>query len=342
MKLKKCLLAFLIGFSLLFSGLLISCGDTPDSNEDLNNTEQTDPDEESKKDDDKKDDETSENDKKSDTEEKSDDKKTDNDKKTDEQKSEDEEPEPEAPVEFTVTFNLDGGTGVSNKTVKSGEKVAKPTTDPTKENYDFDGWYSDSAKTKTFDFNTAITAATTIYAKWKLKAGLCIVTFNSNGGSEVDTAYPQSGTKVTKPANPTKENYRFAGWYSDAGLTTEFNFNSSVTQTITLYAKWIAQGTAAIELSQETAEGLTKSETGYTFTAPSGYADYVWTIKGSAIGEGNLSPDNEEKNICTISSSYWGSKLVTGAEYTIEVKAYNVSGELQKIYHCLLVLEEDM
>ena len=39
MKLKKCLIAFLIGFSLLFSGALISCGDTPASNENEQNNE---------------------------------------------------------------------------------------------------------------------------------------------------------------------------------------------------------------------------------------------------------------------------------------------------------------
>ena len=337
MKLKKCLLTFLIGFSLLFSGLLISCGDTPDSNEDLNNTEQTNPDEESKKDDDKK-----TEDKKSDDDSTSDDTRKDDSKKTDEQKPDEKSDEETKPAEYTVTFSVDGGSSVESQKVKSGEKATKPAKDPTKDYYDFDGWYSDSAKTKTFDFNTAITAATTIYAKWKLKAGLCIVTFNSNGGSEVDTAYPQSGTKVTKPANPTKENYRFDGWYSDSALTTAFDFNTTVSQTITLYAKWIAQGTASIGLTQESAEGITKSATGYTFTAPAGYVNYEWKIKGSAIGEGNLTPDNESKTVCTISSSYWGSKLAKGAEYTIEVKAYNASNELCKIYHYPLVIEEDL
>lgn len=64
------------------------------------------------------------------------------------------------------------------------------------------------------------------------------VTFNSNGGSNVASQMIKSGSLVSKPITPTKEGYTFAGWYSDAALTKEYNFNSTVTKNITLYAKW--------------------------------------------------------------------------------------------------------
>ncbi len=51
-----------------------------------------------------------------------------------------------------------------------------------------------------------------------------------------------NGDKFTdhaeKPANPTKDGYTFGGWYTDAGCTTEYDFNAPVTADITLYAKW--------------------------------------------------------------------------------------------------------
>ena len=63
MKLQKCLITFLIGFSLLFSGVLISCGDTPGANENGEKSELSEVNDEDKKTDNEK-----ENDKESDKE----------------------------------------------------------------------------------------------------------------------------------------------------------------------------------------------------------------------------------------------------------------------------------
>lgn len=65
----------------------------------------------------------------------------------------------------TVTFETNDGSKVEALEVEDGAKATKPT-DPTKEGYTFDGWYSDKELTKAFDFATAITADTTVYAKW--------------------------------------------------------------------------------------------------------------------------------------------------------------------------------
>ena len=67
------------------------------------------------------------------------------------------------------------------------------------------------------------------------------VAFNSNGGSTVPGQSVVAGGTATKPADPTLPGYNFAGWYSDAGLTTIFNFATPITGTITLYARWVPQ-----------------------------------------------------------------------------------------------------
>ncbi|WP_243394316.1 Ig-like domain-containing protein [Bifidobacterium parmae] len=64
------------------------------------------------------------------------------------------------------------------------------------------------------------------------------VTFDSNGGSAVATQTVDSGSVATSPTAPTRSGYTFGGWYSDAKLTTKYDFNSGVTGNITLYAKW--------------------------------------------------------------------------------------------------------
>ena len=67
---------------------------------------------------------------------------------------------------YTVTFDVDGGTGIVPQEVESGDKATQPLP-PTKTGYTFDGWYSDSGLTTPWDFeNDTITADTTIYAKW--------------------------------------------------------------------------------------------------------------------------------------------------------------------------------
>lgn len=64
------------------------------------------------------------------------------------------------------------------------------------------------------------------------------VKFDSKGGSSVDSQTPASGSTVTKPADPTREGYTFAGWYTDAACTKAYDFSAAVTADMTLYAKW--------------------------------------------------------------------------------------------------------
>ena len=75
------------------------------------------------------------------------------------------------PTYPTVTFDFDNGTDAKNKQVENGEKVTKPETDPTKEDYIFAGWYtkdeSDKWADKPFDFSTPITDNMTLYARWE-------------------------------------------------------------------------------------------------------------------------------------------------------------------------------
>lgn len=65
------------------------------------------------------------------------------------------------------------------------------------------------------------------------------VTFNSNGGSDVPGQI-RANAAATKPADPTRSGYVFAGWYTDEACTAAYDFTQPVTDNITLYAKWEA------------------------------------------------------------------------------------------------------
>ena len=70
---------------------------------------------------------------------------------------------------YTVTFDSDGGSSVSDQTVDAGDVATVPTP-PTKASYTFKGWYSDVALTTPYDFTTPVNADITIHAKWEANA----------------------------------------------------------------------------------------------------------------------------------------------------------------------------
>ncbi|MCD7907792.1 MAG: BspA family leucine-rich repeat surface protein, partial [Clostridium sp.] len=83
-----------------------------------------------------------------------------------------------------------------------------------------------------------IRANTTVSVKFR--ASSVTVKFNSNGGSPVGDFTGDVDGKVTKPADPTRSGYNFAGWYKDAALKQEWDFeNSTLDGDTTLYAKWV-------------------------------------------------------------------------------------------------------
>ncbi|MCR5617552.1 MAG: DUF4214 domain-containing protein, partial [Clostridiales bacterium] len=83
------------------------------------------------------------------------------------------------------------------------------------------------------------------YAETKGKSYKCWVTvqYETNGGTAVASQQLWVGEPATKPADPTKTGYSFGGWYKDSACTKAYDFNSAVTDYITLYAKWTAKPT---------------------------------------------------------------------------------------------------
>lgn len=73
---------------------------------------------------------------------------------------------------------------------------------------------------------------------FKLNAGVK-VSFSAGEDSKVDFQTTAANGSITKPADPTREGYTFAGWYTDEACTEEYKFDAAVTADMTLYAKWI-------------------------------------------------------------------------------------------------------
>lgn len=131
---------------------------------------------------------------------------------------------------FEVIFDSNGGTVIESQNVEEYTTVKKPIT-PIKEGYVFVEWQLDGYK---YDFNLPVTKEITLKAKWKELATYTI-TFDSDGGSKINTQNVLEGSKVKKPNDPIKDGLIFNGWYLKGSL---YDFNTLVTGNFTLKAKW--------------------------------------------------------------------------------------------------------
>ena len=148
--------------------------------------------------------------------------------------------------QFTVTFDSNGGTKINSQKIDEGGIAKKPNdplklSDDEKIKYVLKGWYTEGSETA-FDFeNTVIAADTTLKAEWETKVVKVSVTYDSVGGTAVETVLVDINGKAVKPADPQKtvdgKNYKFEGWYLE-GSETAFDFDTTLTEDITLIAKW--------------------------------------------------------------------------------------------------------
>ena len=135
----------------------------------------------------------------------------------------------------TVTFNSDGGTKVDPKPVAYGSKVEEPTG-VTKEGYTLDGWYNGNVK---WNFDNPVTGDMTLTAKWTLMQFK--VTFDSNGGQDVDEQTVDYGKKAQEPTGITRFARTLVGWYivdEDGEVGDEYDFDAPVKSDVTLQAQW--------------------------------------------------------------------------------------------------------
>lgn len=180
-------------------------------------------------------------------------------------------------VTYVITFNTDGGNSISNQIIDKDGMITKPQ-DPVKEGYKFLGWYSNNAlydftrpvtsnfelvakwekeestttstttkkndtssttsTTTTKKNDSTSTTTTTTTKKTTTETKKYTVKFDSKGGSSVSSKEVTSGSKVSKPSDPTRTGYKFSGWTLDG---KSYDFNSKVTKDITLVATWTAK-----------------------------------------------------------------------------------------------------
>ena len=108
---------------------------------------------------------------------------------------------------------------------------------PAKTGYTFVKYTYENAD---FDDDAVYNYAHNITIKEEWKENPQYVTFIYNNGSADAQVKVLNGLTASKPANPSKTGYTFAGWYTSAACTTAYDFNTPVTGNIDVYAGWTA------------------------------------------------------------------------------------------------------
>ena len=136
---------------------------------------------------------------------------------------------------ITVTFDTKGGSKIESITIGKDTELTLPK-EPTRDGYVFKGWVD---KNETPIYNKVLLAEdTTLYAVWEKDAtsNKITITFDTKGGSKIESITISKDTELTLPKEPTRDGYVFKGWV-DKNETPIYD-KVLLAEDTTLYAVW--------------------------------------------------------------------------------------------------------
>ena len=143
---------------------------------------------------------------------------------------------------FKVIYDYNYENSKNDSTIFTEGDDGLTLPEPTRYGYNFKGWFTNKEGTgEKIESPYIPTDNVTLYAKWEEKTKYTI-TFMMNDGT--DTVYEklnviENEVSVSPTESPTRNGFRFTGWYTDSNTNTEYNFDLKINQNITLYAGWV-------------------------------------------------------------------------------------------------------
>ena len=182
---------------------------------------------------------------------------------------------------YKITFDSQGGSDVEAKTASVEDSVTDLPT-PERKGYTFDGWY-DAAEGGNQVTEVKSDKDITLYAHWKQNT--YTITFDSQGGSDVEAKTVSAEDTVTDLPTPERKGYTFDGWYDaaeDGNKVTEVKTDKDVT----LYAHWTEKKVEKLELNKHEVTVKSGDDLGlkYTYSPDDATnAEFAWTSSDSDV-----------------------------------------------------------
>ena len=137
---------------------------------------------------------------------------------------------------LTVTFHYPDGK-TEAVTLELYGKLTQPEFEAEDENGKYGiKWYTDEVRTILYDFNTAVSSDLNLYgAYYYYKDKITVTLYYPDGKTEIVTLDPN--TALTKPEfEATDANGKYGIlWYADEAKTILYNFNTAITEDISIY-----------------------------------------------------------------------------------------------------------
>ena len=166
--------------------------------------------------------------------------------------------------QYTITFDTNGGSEIAPITQDYGTEITAPDN-PTRKGYTFKGWDKEIPKTMPAE-------NITVKAQWEINQ--YTITFDTNGGSEIDSITQDYGTAITAPADPTRKGYTFRGWDKEIPETMPAD-------NITVKAQWeINQYTITFDTNGGSDIAPITQDYGTEITVPDNPTRKGYTFKG--------------------------------------------------------------
>ena len=245
-------------------------------------------------------------------------------------------------IDYTVTFEENGGSEVADVSVVNGQSFARPA-DPVRDGYKLIAWTTVADDLDTaFSFDSAIvTSNLTLYAYWAAYVpgqSEYVVDFQLNYDGETPDSMTTVGGRLFGVPEPTREGYVFDGWWVsmyDNGekLSYRWTTDTVFTEDTTLFAVWNETGTSPLRVyadSQGVSWDRLPSSATLTIQGPDGFDTITQNVGASSDQSIAIDFSNEPAGDYTITMALASGGETFSAYYKnkalARVSEFNVMG----------------
>jgi uncharacterized repeat protein (TIGR02543 family) len=146
-----------------------------------------------------------------------------------------------APLRYTLTFDTAGGVSMPALSAAALVTLRRPA-DPVREGFVFDNWYSAASGGTVISWPFIVDGNMTLHARWT-ETALPVrytISFNTAGGDAMSALSAAEGAEVQRPADPSRANYVFDNWYTQAEGGQALVWPLRAREHITAHAHWNA------------------------------------------------------------------------------------------------------